>query len=377
MTTLSPPKENQLMLLSALLDGELTTSQEAEALDALSQNPLLLDALEAMSAARGVLGANQPTHLSGGESDALLAAVMAATSPAALPDSVEGALQATQLAIDGQDVAMSPGDALLAVPGAASAVCALVASVEATQSALRAVAAVPSVVASLRTVPDDVVARVTTATRDAERLGTLASAALDDALRGDEHDELHALLSHSDGDDVSELLGARHAGEALRAAAASPAFIRLAARAGDAAVHAIAAEALRAASRQPAAARSEGPGLLARLRSMFAGVGSPLALAGAACAVFALISGEPVPVADPGNSLHNPFARQQVEREILDEWARTVLAGAPVSGDLPLLADNSADVQAIDSTGNTVVFATGSSNITVIWLSNTDEEQGT
>jgi hypothetical protein len=49
----------------------------------------------------------------------------------------------------------------------------------------------------------------------------------------------------------------------------------------------------------------------------------------------------------------------------------------------PLLSDNSADVEAIDATGTTMVFQTAESNITVIWLAGLDDdvvdagEQGT
>lgn len=374
MSSFSPPSDAQLMLMSALLDGELSAAEEAEALDALSQNPQLLEAFEAMSAARLAL---EPTgRLSDDDSHALLASVMAATSPAALPLTLDGALQAAQLAVDGCEPPdfSSQLDALLQQPGAAPAVAGFLASVEASRAALGAVASLPAVMEGLRAVPDHVAALVAAD----ERAGMLTSAALDDALSPAEARELEGLLP--DADDVLALVGAHHAGEALRAASASAAFNRLAARAGEAALHAIEAEAVRAAARPTGegghALRDE-PGLIARLSALFGVVRAPLAFAGAAFALFFVVRSERSDVRDGLPLGDGRVAHQQAEREILDVWTRAVFAEAPASGELPLLADNSADVEAIDSAGNTVVFATESSNITVIWVSTTDEEQGT
>ena len=50
-------------------------------------------------------------------------------------------------------------------------------------------------------------------------------------------------------------------------------------------------------------------------------------------------------------------------------------------GNLPVIADNGADVETLDAAGTTMVFQTAESNITVIWVAGLDddsaEEQGT
>lgn len=377
---LPPPTDAQLMMLSAYLDGELTAAEEAQILDAMSQNPQLLDAFEALTAAH-VGRVNALVAPTAEEADALVASIMAATAPPEMPATLDGALQLAQLAFDGIDFdrqSQAALDAALLKPGAAPAVSGFVASAEATQAAMRAVAAVPSVVESLRAVPDQVGARVAAA----ERFGMLASACLDDALTPNESAELDELLARGDPDEVPALLSALHASEALRVASTSTAFARLGAKAGEAALHVIEAERARAAQpaqpAQPARSVEPAPSLFARLGALFAATRAPLAFAGAAFALFFVVG-------RTGETTTTP-SDDDVKRDILAAWVRTIDAGTDVASaygtygtdgtDLPLLADNSADVEAIDSAGTTVVFATESSNITVIWV-DVEAEEGT
>jgi hypothetical protein len=366
------------MLLSALLDGELSPAEEKEILDALSQSPPLLDAFEALSTTR--LACATPAILSAPDTEQLLRSILAATTPEAMGDSVEAALQLTQLAIDGRgdERQLAHLDGLLHRPGAAPAVSGSVASQELSQAALRAVADAPSVVESLRALPE----QVSTAVAASERFGLLLSACLDDALVPEEAHELDALVAvHAD--DVVLGAAAVHAGEALRAAAASPAFAGRARKAGDAALHAI--EATSAIERSAAegrartgaaAAKRDVPSPWARLGTAWRVARAPLVLAFAACALFFVVSRE-APAARGDRSSENSIAAASTTKALLDAMEAVVLAEAPASGDLPLLEDNTADVEAIDAAGDTMVFATESSKITVIWLSSTDDEQDT
>lgn len=375
-TDKSPERDALLMMLSAYLDGELSAADEARVMDALSQDEELLQAFEAMSAARV---SSEALGLRPDEAQALTAAVVAATAPSETPATVDGALQLAQLALDGEgdheQLQAARLDALLLEkPAFAPAVAGFVASAEAAHVAVSAVADVPAVRAGLRAVPDHVDAQV--AAR--ERLGLLASAALDDALLAPEAGELDALLAAraSDADTVVALAASLHVGEALTSAAASPAFTRLAARAGAAALQVLDAE---EAQRQAAAARPKpapeaaAPSLLASLWAFLKGAGAPLGLAGAAAALFLLVQTGPA-----SDKRDDQVASAQARKALFDALAKNVLDDTAPAGDLPLLADNSADVEAIDATSSTVVFSTESSNITVIWVADAgDAEQGT
>lgn len=382
-----PDRETLLMMLSAYLDGELAGEEEALVLDALSQDAELLEAFEAMSAAR--LDAGSALGLSDDESEALTAAVMAETNQAEVPATTAGAMFLASLGVD--DALDGPGrarlDEILQKPASretAPVVAGFVFSVEATQVAAQAVAETPSVRAALRALPDHVDARLAAA----ERVGVLASAAGDDALTPAENDELAALLGGLRGDPdgllgiVADVWAKERVGEALRASSRSPAVSRLAARAGAAALQVIEAENLQrtAAAHTGSAARDNAPAppapsWLARLWGAMAVARAPLALAGAAAAVFFLLR-------DPaGRGDETAVARRhESEQALFQALAQNVLVEEPLpaSVDLPLLADNSADVEAIDATDTTVVFSTESSNITIIWLASDDDaEQGT
>src|SRR5438309_10437290 len=94
-TTPDRERTDELLLkLSALLDGELSADDEASVFDAMSQDPALLAAFEAMAAARlpGALTNALSDSLTDGEADDLVAAVMAEAAPADVPDSTAGAL---------------------------------------------------------------------------------------------------------------------------------------------------------------------------------------------------------------------------------------------------------------------------------------------
>ena len=125
---------------------------------------------------------------------------------------------------------------------------------------------------------------------------------------------------------------------------------------------------------RPVPAVEPAPSLFARLGALFAATRAPLAFAGAAFALFFVVGRSAETVTTPSND--------DVRRDILAAWERVVdddSQGSDIArayGDLPLLADNSADVEAIDSAGTTVVFATESSNITVIWV-DVEAEEGT
>src|SRR5689334_15651689 len=95
-------RDELLMKLSALLDGELSADDEAAVFDAMSQEPALLAAFEAMAAARipSEAFSQEGATLSFDEADDLVAAVMAETSPAEVPDSAAGALALAHRFVD-------------------------------------------------------------------------------------------------------------------------------------------------------------------------------------------------------------------------------------------------------------------------------------
>ncbi len=371
-------REALLMMLSAYLDGELPADDEPAVLDALSQDPALLQAFEAMSAAR-LDSPLSPASLTADEAEDLTASILGATAPAQIPATEAGVLELANLFVD--DALDGAGrdhlDTILQhKPALAPALAGFVASTEAVQSAARAVAHIGSVVDGLAALPDQVAAQV--AAR--ERLFVLASADIDAALTPAESAELDGLLArHDEAGELLALASTAHVGEALRAAVDSPAFAQAAAKAGAAAVQAV--EALQSqglAARGGGADRAMAPAepLLSRLWRAFAPARAPLAFAAGAAALFFVVRG-PSGVSEKGGD--TVATREATTDELVRELAPEVLAEAPTAvpnTDLPVLADNSADVEAIDATDTTVVFSTESSNITVIWV-DADDEQGT
>lgn len=378
-----PDRDTLLMMLSAYLDGELPASDEALVLDALSQDPELLVAFEAMTAA--MTEALRLPELSRAEADDVTAGVLAATHPSEVPETVAGALELASLSID--DCLDDRGTARLQLllestqePALAPAIAGFVASVDAVRATTRAPGTAPSVLASLRHVADHVDAIVSADLADLaarERAFVLASGALDDELAPAEWAELQAAYAVDRGDLV-DVAGFAHLGEGLRAASSSPAFLPYAQRAGAAALQALAAVALQSATASSGApAKAAGTRavvvtepLWARVWRAVSSARTPLGFAMAAGALFFVLSG-PAPVVAVANAPDRDAGR----RALMTALAATpALTDAPVTGDLPLLADNSADVEALDATDTTVVFSTEGSNITVIWVD--AEEQG-
>ncbi|MBI1946337.1 MAG: hypothetical protein HYS27_11600 [Deltaproteobacteria bacterium] len=366
-----PDRDALLMKISAYLDGELSAEDERLVLDALSRDAELLSAFEAMSAARlpgATLGAD--------DAETLTASVLAATGHAA-PATAGGAAQLASLAMD--DALDEAGMRRLELvlherPALAGGVLGLLAAAEAVQVAGRAAAELPASAVALRERSQHVIDAVAAD----ERLGTLVSGAFDGELTTTENTELTAGLARA-ADAVASLRAARFAGEALAAASHSAPFLVAASKAGEAALHVVAAEQARAAAGGPAAlhetARPEArPGLLARLRHALGGLSAPLAFAATAATIFFVLR-------EPGSASSDLAAREAAKKALFDALAPAVIADsldlASAAGELPLLADNAADVEAIDATSTTMVFATEQSNITVIWVADLDDSQGT
>lgn len=362
--TSHPERDALLMQISAYLDGELSGDDEARVLDALSRDPELLAAFEAMAAARMPVGA-----LDDDRADDLTAAVLAATD-GTVPATAAGAAHLASQAIDDEleEAKARRLDLLLAErPALAGEVLGLAASTEAVRVAARAVGELPESARALASAAE----RVHAAVAADERLGVLASGGLDGALDDAEGAELLAHLPHA-ALAVLELRGARQVGEALAAASQGAVFVAAARRAGEAALHVIAAEEARAtattAQAQPRPAQSTG--MLARLRRALGGLSAPLAFAATAATLFFVLR-------EPGSASSDLAAREAAKRALFDALAPQVIADtidvASATGELPLLADNTAEVEAIDATSTTMVFATAQSNITVIWVAESDD----
>ncbi len=401
-----PGSSDELALLSAFLDGELSAREEADLLETLSQRPDLQDALDDL--AEQIAGT---VHLRGalvdeeadGNIGALIAArVMAELDPQALPADVEAAETLAQLCRDG---AATPAqqrrlEQLLDTPSPmqadlADAVASFVAAADVARAAV-SVDAAPSFAGSLQSLPDHVLAKV----ERTERGWALSAAAVDGELGAAEVNELAGLCGADDGIFAELSLQSCHAlhvGEALRAAADSPQFMRLAERAGAAALQAIGAVQLQQSQQQTRSVTTSsmtssmtssttGPSLLERLRGLMGSAfGGAAPLLGATAALFAFViigkGTTPSPsLPDPALAA-NAFAALQ--QAFVDAGEPIVMADnrAVPNTELAVIGDNSADVEAIDATGTTMVFSTAESNITVIWVAElddeTDKEQGT
>lgn len=376
-----PNDADTLALLSAFLDGELGACEEQELLKRLDQDPALQDALDALA------GQIALTHrvVAGVEADGDLLGGVLAGLPADAVAGPEGAVVLSQLVSDGEaDHAQAARlDALC--DAEADAVTDTLSFVDATRAVVDAPGA--AVAARLARLPDLVAARV----EQTERGWSLCAAAADGALTASEADELVTLVG-ADADlleamqatvaaRVHEAGADRAIGDALAAFAMSPQVARLAERAGTAALQAIAATAAqdaRAAAPRPVLV-TPSVSLWARVRLVFSQGFVPLAAASAAAVAFVAIGTGAPQVAGPdgGGRL------AEMQRALYDALEPVVLAHNNVGAeqDLPVIADNTADVEAIDATGTTMVFETAASNITVIWVAGLDEdergEQGT
>jgi hypothetical protein len=395
-----------LALLSAFLDGELGATEERSLVTRLEQDPALQDALDALAeqmATTHRVVAALGNDLVGDLDGDLLGAVLAGLPANAVAATPEGAAVLAQLVADGESSA-AQDDRLEAVLGGADRDAGVNATVDVltciavARAATNAPASVVS--AALARLPEQVLAHV----ERSERGYALAAAAADGALDESETNELLHLvdddvelfgLLRSAVDDRVNVAGADRAiAEALAAVPLSPSLARLAERAGAAAMQVIAADAARAATTttstttqattSTAVEAAQAMSLWARVRLALSRGLVPLAAASAAAIAFVVVSSltpdAAGPVAGPVNQL------AEVQQALRDALEPVILSHNPVVTDAevqPLLSDNSADVEAIDATGTTMVFQTAESNITVIWLAGLDDdvvdagEQGT
>ena len=389
-----------LALLSAFLDGELGATEERALLTRLEQDPALQDALDALAEQMATthrvvagLGNDLARDLDGD----LLGAVLAGLPADAVAATPEGAAVLANLVADGESSADQHGrlEALLggadrdATEASVHATIDVLTFIAVARAATNAPASVVS--AALARLPEQVLARV----ERSERGYALAAAAADGALDESETNELLHLvdddvelfgLLRSAVDDRVNVAGADRAiAEALAALPVSPAWARLAERAGASALQVIAADAARAATTTTsttteatisrAVEAAQAMSLWARVRLAFSQGLVPLAAASAAAIAFVATSSltpdAAGPVAGPVSQL------AEVQQALRDALEPVILSHNPVVTDAevqPLLSDNSADVEAIDATGTTMVFQTAESNITVIWLAGLDDE---
>jgi hypothetical protein len=376
-----------MALLSAFLDGELDAVAERDLLRRLEQEPGLQDALDAL--AETIASAQRALHQDNDEVD-VLAAVLAQL-PADELDTAEAAESLAWLVADGEASAAQVARLDTLLNQHPDETTEALVDVQATQAVLAAPAQHDAIQAVLARVPDHVGARVART----ERAWSLAAGGADGALDAAEIEELAGLCG---GD--SELLaafegavaarvpgGADHAfAEALLAFAESPEVERLAARAGAAALQVIAAEAAQAKAQAQAPVRAalvETPSLWARLRGVFGGGWVP-ALAATAAVLGVVVfrdgpAGKPTGPVTVATADTATRTRDELTKSFVDALEPVALANntaLPDAEELPVLADNGADVESIDAAGNTVVFQTAESNITVIWVAGLDEDSG-
>ncbi len=385
--------EEPMALLSAFLDGELNAADEAALLRRLQQEPALQDALDALAT---TMAAAQSALRNDHEDVDVLAAVMAGLAARDVAFTVEGTETLAWLVADGAADAEQTLrlDTLLSkYPDEATESLAFV---EATRATLSSPADVMH--AALARLPDHIGARVARA----QRGWSLSAGAADGALSAAELEELVGLASN-DNDVAADLEAAvaarvdvagvdRAVTEVLLAFAASAEVEALGARAGAAALQAIAAEAAQgraAAARTVAAsvtATPAAPSLWARLRSAFTQGWLPLVGASAAAVAFLVVGRAPVDAVDAGADTGADHAAKLAEFsdafvKAVEPMAMANNTALPEHAELPVLADNGADVESIDAAGNTMVFQTAESNITIIWIAGLDdaaaEEQGT
>ncbi len=390
----TPPSPAAEAALSALLDGELSKDQEEQLFSAMAQDASLLAAFEALAHARAAFAQASPATLSTTDAGALAAGVFLAIGAV---DGVSDATALASLAVDGAlDAAGDRAFAhALAEPGAAGAVVAFVHASELTQVGARAVA--DTVEHALAFLPERLDARFATE----QRAEMLLMAQADGALDASEQVELAGLASHVDAFERGAALVRASASlrEAFCAATDSPAFLRVAQRAGDAAAAAVvviernsarAAATAAIAPRTAQTATTQTPGARGFWQVITAALSTarvPLALSAAAGALFFALREPPTSVGTaPATDTSAELAGRELafkaayKAALFEELAPALPEPAPAARELALLADNSSDVEAIDGVSTTMVFATQASNITVIWVdSDTDDdgEQGT
>lgn len=393
MSSSRTPTDDEMAFLSAFLDGELSRDEEAALLDKLSQRPDLQDALDDLAAQiadthRAFAG--EPSSIPG-MGDLISARVMAELDPGALPADLEAAETLASLAKDGATTAAQDRrlEQLLQTPALADAAASFVAAADVARAAVNVDNDV--VARGLATLPEHVLARV----ERTERGWALATAAADGALSDAEVNELAGLCGADEDVFVAlsvELQRAplnRFTGEALRAAAESPAFLQYAEKAGAAALQAISAvqaqeqqqaqKALASTTTTTKEAAPAASSFFDRARALFGSGLAPLFAASAALVLFVVVG-----KTDPQTTQHpDASAFAALQQAFVDAAAPIVLADnrAVPNGELAVLVDNTADVEAIDATSTTMVFSTAESNITIIWVDGLDadsnQEQGT
>jgi hypothetical protein len=401
------PTTETMALFSAFLDGELDAVAERDLLRRLEQEPGLSDALDAL--ADTIARAQRALHNDRDDVD-ILAAVLAQL-PADDLASAEAAETLTWLVADGEATVLQAARLDTLLNQYPEKMAEALVHVHATQAVLAAPAQHDAVQAELARVPDHVGARVART----ERAWSLAAGAADGALEAAEVEELAGLCG-GDGELLAAFEGAvaarqpggadHAAAEALLAFAESEEVHRCADRAGAAALQVIAAEAAQTTQATPAQVNPSGradpvlaPSVWARLRGVFGGGWVP-ALAATAAVLGVVVfrddptvqPEQPVPVAtadtdtDTDTDTGATRTRDELTKSFVDALGPVALASntaLPDAEDLPVLADNGADVESIDAAGNTVVFQTAESNITVIWVAGLNEdstaaqEQGT
>lgn len=388
----SPITTEDEALLCALLDGELSAGDEAALLSRLDHEPALAAALDELADA---IALSRNALVGGAVDDVGLGAAVAgvdftglaeaalASSSSSVPSSPEGAAVLTSLVVDAEATPTQVAQLTQLVQGpAADAVALFAGAVEATRAVVVAhEGVVDGLAAAAARVEADVAAT--------ERIWSLSTAAVDGVLAAADVDELVAFAGGDRGVVVQRALGAQHAGrqvgEALRAAVESPAFAALGARAGASALQVIGAEALRTASTQaPAATQAATPSTTTTLSWWSTAVAAlrrglvPLAVGAAAVVAFALVRAPSTtqPTSSTTSSATTTTnSPQAVEQAFLEIAGPKLLGGAssPVAS-ATLLADNAADVEALDATSSTQVFETPESHITVIWVADLGDD---
>jgi hypothetical protein len=389
----TPHDSDTLALLSAFLDGELSASEERDLLRRLDQDPSLQDALDDMAEQMAMTQRGISALVGTLEGD-IVSAVLAGLPEGAI-SGPEGAAVLSALVADGEATAAQGARLNTLLAGDLSdpiafAVTDTLAAVDATRVVINAPADVEAL--RLARLPELVGARV----ERTERGYALAAATADGALNAAEESELLGLVG-ADADLIDVVAAAvaartgasgvdRAIGEALCAFAESPVVTGLAARAGDAAMQVILATAAqeadaaaKAASAAAATTTTASTTTAAASISIWTRLVSwarqgviPLAAASAAAFAFVAIGTGAPDTAGPDNGSRLAEFRRSLF-EALEPIAlshNAMLANT----DLPVIDDNTADVQAIDAAGTTMVFQTAESNITVIWLAGLDDD---
>jgi hypothetical protein len=366
MTDANPNRETLLMWMSAHLDGELGEREQEILFKAMETDPELLIEFEQIASFASLPDtpaafAPPPTTSGFGPDDqvdfaaALTDSVLAAVAPEAVSDTANGAAQLASLYVDGE---LNDNQNILRTmersPAAASAVLGLVSTSEAVGAALSEAPSTPFTQSAV----EPIATHVDQAIADDERADILTSAALDGSLREAEARELEELQAAGAGSvGPSFIWAAEAAGVALRASAEDP----MAAKAGAAALQAIAAadHQAEAAAKKAEPTLVAQPPLLERVRMWFI----PLATAAAAAVAFVVLEG-------PGVDTDKPLIPSDFFAELIPEEPLDLAAVETIE----VLSDNEADVQALDS-GATVaaVFSTEAHGITVIWVPEPEE----